>query len=101
MLGDLAKSGVDDRLRERLTAVHGQASGTSFKYFLMLAGHRGYVKPDRMVIRFVAEALGTRSVEPEIAETLIQAACYSLKPALPGLTPSLLDYAIWRHQRSS
>ena len=34
------------------TEVHGQASGISWKYLLMLAGQSG-VKPDRMVMRFM------------------------------------------------
>ena len=44
-------------VRVKWTGIRGQGSGLSWQYFLMLSGEQG-VKADRMVRRFVADALG-------------------------------------------
>ena len=72
----------------------------SFKYFLMLAGFGGFVKPDRMVARFVAEALGRKVVRPDLAEALILSAHVVLRGEMPQLTAAMLDYRIWSYQRN-
>ena len=81
-------------LRNRWTGIRGQGSGLSWEYFLMLTGRQG-VKADRMVRRFVADALNCD--EPEIsqddAHRLVTAAA-----GLLGLSVSQLDFAIWLHQ---
>ncbi|WP_100500729.1 heme peroxidase [Geodermatophilus chilensis] len=71
-----------------------QSSGITWSYFLRLAGHPG-VKADRMIVRFVADALsGTASgVRPERARVLVTDAAGEL-----GVSASDLDHAIWRHQ---
>lgn len=92
---DLLKHDRLESLRGRWTSVPGQGSGLSWDYLLMLAGNRG-VKADRMVRRFVADALGLvteRAVSAEKARALVIAAAASLK-----LDLSQLDYAIWRYQ---
>lgn len=61
-LQDVAPVASDKRLDAALRAVTGQKSGISTAYFFMLAGDDSLVKPDRMLQRFVARALG-RSVE--------------------------------------
>ena len=55
-----------DLTEERLVAaessvrqIPGQKSGISFDYFRMLAGDDDRIKPDRMVQRVIAEAIGT------------------------------------------
>jgi hypothetical protein len=53
-----------DHLVSTVTAIPGPSSGISLKYFLMLAGYDGTIKPDRMVVRFVADALGRINVTP-------------------------------------
>ena len=57
---DLAAATPDQlaEVRRRWTAITGQGSGLSWDYFLMLAGRQG-VKADRMVRRFVADALAS------------------------------------------
>jgi len=90
-----------DHLVSTIAAIPGQSSGISLKYFLMLAGYDGAIKPDRMVVRFVAEALGRNNVTPDLAETLVLSAHRVLRSEAPGLTAAILDYGIWSHQRRS
>jgi hypothetical protein len=78
-----------------LRAVPGQGSGISWEYFLMLAGSDDYVKADRMVCRFVAEALGVEAVTPQVARSALIGAASDL-----GLAPRALDYAVWTFQRA-
>ncbi|MBV9081269.1 MAG: hypothetical protein JOZ62_01235 [Acidobacteriaceae bacterium] len=88
-----------DRLVSAITAIPGQSSGISLKYFLMLAGYDGAIKPDRMVVRFVADALGRNDVTPDVAETLVLSTHKVLRSEMPDLTAAILDYGIWSYQR--
>jgi hypothetical protein len=94
---DLAGAGEErlDHLRRRWSTVPGQASGVSWRAFSMLVG-RADVKPDRMVRRYVAGALG-RSGETAVAvdeaRDLVMATAAHL-----GVDPRALDYAIWSYQ---
>jgi hypothetical protein len=70
-----------------------QKSGVTYNYFLILAGFQS-VKPDRMVIRFVAEhsGLDAKKLTPmETADLIEQVA--ELFPT----QPRRLDHVIWRH----
>jgi hypothetical protein len=96
---DILKFGLRDDLRREIKSIPGQGSGLSFNYFLILAGNKDAVKADRMVTRFVANALGQRDVPQELAETLVREASRILRLEFPKLTPSLLDHAIWKYQR--
>jgi hypothetical protein len=83
------------RVRAAWTALHGQRSGLSWNYFLMLLGIPE-VKADRMIRRFVADALGRQdesNVAPEEARALVLAAANQQNLDWRGV-----DYAIWRHQ---
>lgn len=81
-----------------MRAVRGQSSGISLSYFWMLSGSDDLIKPDRMIIRFLKDALGR---EPALSEAqgLVAAACETLKDTYPELTPRLLDYEVWQYQR--
>ena len=96
-VADLADGSRIDCCRDAVLAIPGQKSGISFKYFLMLAGHDGFVKPDRMVLRFVANALGVdvQSIDAGRAETLVQSVARELSKEFPKLTASRLDYETW------
>jgi hypothetical protein len=94
------ESGQRDDLRRAITAVRGQGTGLSFNYLLILSGDTNAVKADRMVTRFVADALGVRNVKPELCERLVREASAILGTEYPKLTPSLLDHAIWKYQRA-
>lgn len=75
--------------------IPGQSGGISWRYLLMLAGVPG-VKPDRMIIRFVADTLGLppRSVTSQFAAEAILAAAEQLT-----VSPTDLDHGIWNWQR--
>lgn len=94
---DLARAGEErlDHLRARWSTVPGQASGVSWRAFCMLVG-LAEVKPDRMIRRYVASALG-RSGETAVgvdeARDLVMATAARL-----GVSPRALDNAIWAYQ---
>jgi hypothetical protein len=89
-----------EKVRPSVLRIAGQGSGLSFDYFLMLSGSDTNVKADRMVRRFVADALGVTDVPADIARRLIVEVCEALKADFPNLTPRLLDYEIWTYQRA-
>lgn len=72
-------------------AVPGQGSGISWRYVRLLAGVQE-VKPDRMITRFVARAIG-RTPTPTEAAALVTAVAAGLNVDLRGL-----DHRIWRFQ---
>lgn len=74
--------------------VPGQRSGISWAYLLLLAGVPR-VKPDRMIRRFVADALQIPDIGPEDAAQLVTA----VHQATPGVSLIALDHAIWQYQR--
>lgn len=79
----------------------GQGSGIAFDYFRMLAGDDDLIKPDRMIQRFVALALGTeKEPEPRQAAVLVRLAARELTRLGYRWTPLSLDHAIWQYQRS-
>lgn len=85
-----------DKLASSWSGVQGQGSGISWSYFLMLSGTQG-VKADRMIRRFLADALGRPSAEHvgvgEAVE-LVTAAADRL-----NIEPTTLDHQIWLYQR--
>jgi hypothetical protein len=94
---DLTDAGKDrlEHLRRQWSSVPGQRSGVSWRAFSMLVGLDD-VKPDRMVRRFVAAAVGrpnANAVGADEARDLVMAAAARL-----GVSPRDLDYAIWAHQ---
>lgn len=83
------------RVKKAWLKVPGQGPGVTWHYVQMLAGIPG-IKPDRMIIRFVAKALD-RPVK-----TIGTAFCVELLTAVAGelsMTASELDHAIWNFQR--
>lgn len=74
--------------------VPGQRSGITWNYFLMLAGTPG-VKADRMVIRYVADAIGAapENVSATDAAMLVKAVAEKC-----GHNVTHLDHAIWRFE---
>jgi hypothetical protein len=76
-------------------AVPGQRSGITWHYVQMLAGIPG-VKPDRMICRFVADALGMprRAVTVGFAQRIVTAAAAEM-----GMSPTDLDHGVWLWQR--
>jgi hypothetical protein len=94
---DLAGAGQErlDHLQGRWSTVTGQASGVSWRASSMLVG-LPEVKPDRMIRRFAAAALGrpgATAVGVDEARDLVMAAAARL-----DVSPRALDYAIWAYQ---
>jgi hypothetical protein len=80
----------------------GQGSGIAFDYFRMLAGDDSFIKPDRMVLRFVATALDLPAEpNPRLSSVLVRLAARELARRGHNWTPRALDYAIWVRQRGA
>lgn len=97
-LQDVSRVADSTKFENDIRRIPGQLSGLSLKYFWMLAGSEQFVKPDRMVLRFLASAL-SREVSTGDAMPLLQAACERLAGRHPSLTPRLLDHEVWKYQR--
>lgn len=70
------------RFEADVRAIPGQGSGISLQYFWMLAGSDDFIKPDRMVLRFLQAALA-RPVPVREAARLMRAACRRLVATYP------------------
>ena len=77
----------------------GQKSGISVRYFYMLAGSNDFIKPDRMINRFIEERTGKKLSISESQE-LIEKTQKILSKEYDNLTPRLLDNLIWNFQRN-
>jgi hypothetical protein len=85
-------------IEEEILRIPGQGSGIAFKYFLMLAGNDNFIKPDRMIQRFLSSALN-RTVEIAECQELVAGAVAILRETHSHITPRSLDYLIWNFQR--
>lgn len=85
---------LGEQVRAAWCAIPGQRSGVSWRYLRMLAGLPD-VKPDRMVIRFLASALGVDEsrIDADRAVALVQAAAEHF-----GVDQRALDHEIWQYQ---
>ena len=97
---DLSKVINDAKFELGLRAIPGQRSGISIQYFWMLAGSECFVKPDRMVIRFLENVLARKIKNPEEAARLLQSASNHLSKDFQNMNPRLLDYEVWKYQRA-
>lgn len=97
-LQDIPALQQNDEFATAIKSITGQASGISLGYFFMLAGDEDLIKPDRMILRFLSQAL-ERDVKVDQARPLLVEACAQLNPEFPELTPRLLDHCIWHLQR--
>lgn len=98
-LQDLDKVINNDKLEEEIKKIPGQKSGISLKYFFMLAGSSEFIKPDRMIIRFL-ESILNRKVELEEAQSLLRETSKVLKAKFENITPRILDHQIWKKMSS-
>ena len=97
---NIPPEGLKYKAAADIQSITGQGSGLSYKYFLMLAGNTREVKGDRMVTRFVGEALGSPGISSDVAEGLARAAATALQAEHPNLTAYRLDNLIWNYQRN-
>ncbi len=79
--------------------VQGQASGISLRYFLMLTGQLDFIKPDRMILRFLETNTG-HLFSADDASLVLSLVVKNLRNKYPKSTPFVLDSALWNQQRS-
>lgn len=91
----LQRAEVCTALRE----IPGQRSGVSLSYFAMLTGDQQQVKPDRMLVRFIVNALECEEPRVGRVSELMRGACELLRQDFPHLTPAQLDKLVWQYQR--
>lgn len=99
---DVVQEANDNTFESAFKAIPGQGSGVSLKYFYMLCGNEGLVKPDRHIIRFVSMALNRPTLtNQELKEIpmLFENACQIFRKEHPCITPRRLDYIIWSFMR--
>jgi hypothetical protein len=94
------ENGLPDAAVDAIRAIKGQGSGISLEYFLMLAGDGNRIKPDRMVLRFLEDAL-QRGVTVAEAPALLRETLEILRGDFPSLSLRALDYLIWQWQRQA
>lgn len=97
-LQDVEKVLGNHNFESAITKIPGQRSGISLRYFYMLAGAENYVKPDRMVMRFLKSVLG-RFPSMDESQRMIVGACEILSKDYPELNPRALDHQIWLYQQ--
>lgn len=86
---------------QKIKKIPGQRSGISTTYFYMLAGEKDYIKPDRMVVRFVETVTGISFSCIEDVTNLIKEAHAELVRDYPSLSLRELDHEIWKYQKGS
>ncbi len=101
---DVKKIANNASFEKSIQNIPGQKSGISLKYFWMLTGSENFIKPDRMVVRFVETALNCFSIPStsqniKEVEQLLRCACKDIETRYPNITPRLLDHEIWKYQR--
>lgn len=80
--------------------LHGQRSGISWRYLLMLAGSDG-IKPDRMVHRFLSRHGFPSSLSPEVSVGELTKAVQRLHPGSSKHTSlRSVDFQIWMTERA-
>lgn len=97
---DVNKLYGNDKFEKDIKAISGQKSGISLVYFYMLAGDDHWIKPDRMIVRFLEKAI-QRKVKIEEAQSILVGATNILAEKYPNITPRLLDYQIWNYERNN
>lgn len=98
-LQDAFKIVGKEQFEARIKTIPGHNSGISTRYLYILLGSQDYVKPDRMVMRFVESATGKHYSVDECQQVLVQV-CQLLVSEYSRLTPSRLDHLIWAYQRN-
>ena len=96
---DIDKILGNNGFEAEIKRIPGQRSGISLRYFYMLIGSEDFIKPDRMINRFVYSATGKAFGVEETTE-LLRKTCEILVKEYPSLTPRRLDNVIWKYQRT-
>lgn len=96
---DLEKIIGNTSFENDIQKIPGQKSGISTNYFYMLSGDDNFIKPDRMILRFVESCTGITTLKTDEATKLILEAHKKLVTKYPLLTPRGLDHEIWKYQK--
>jgi len=96
---DIHKIQDSEQFEADIKRIPGQSSGICLKYFFMLAGDEKLIKPDRMIQRFLQAAL-SKEVSAVEAQRVLMESSELLRRKHSNMTPRLLDYQIWNHQRA-
>lgn len=86
------------KFKKEIKKIPGQKSGISLNYFFMLVGYDDYIKPDRMVLRFLEKILD-KELSFEEAQMILVEVSQVLKDKYSNITPKLLDHQIWSYER--
>ncbi len=97
-LNDLGNVVGNPKFEAAIQNIPGQKSGISLRYFYMLAGEKNYIKPDRMILRFIERVIGQKPNIEEATSLLVET-CSILNQKYPLLSPRKLDNLIWEFQR--
>jgi hypothetical protein len=97
-LQDVQKILADPLFEAAYKAIPGQTSGISLRYFYMLVGSEDFIKPDRMIARFLEAATHRTMTTPQMHD-ILTGVVKLLSKDYPELTPRRLDHMIWRYQR--
>lgn len=85
--------------KAEIKKIPGQKSGISTNYFFMLAGYENYIKPDRMILRFLERILDVDQIDIKKAQSLLIEVSKRLKNEHSHITPRVLDYEIWSYEQ--
>lgn len=96
-LQDVGKVILNKKFEEEIRKIKGQKSGISLRYFFMLSGSDDFIKPDRMILRFLENTL-ERNVTLSEAQKLLEEVSHKLSKNYPSISPRLLDHQIWNFQ---
>ena len=97
---DIPKLILNETFEDCIKRIPGQKSGISLKYFFMLTGSNDIIKPDRMILGFIQDAIGVK-VTPSEALSLIKYSVIALKKmGYENLNERHLDNLIWSYQRA-
>ena len=96
----IPSGGLDDAIR----AIPGHESGISLRYFRMLVGAEDFIKPDRMILRFIdgSRTRGNTGQRTSVtqASSLLLLVADQLRSDFPDITARRLDHALWEYQRN-
>ncbi len=99
-LQDVTKILGDEKFETEIARIRGQSSGLSTRYFYMLAGDDNFIKPDRMIRRFLQLAIGRELSMQECQKLLLTTYSEPVRD-YPLLTPLNLDHEIWLSKRQA
>jgi hypothetical protein len=98
-LGDVENIIVNERFEKEIKEIPGQQSGISLKYFFMLAGSDDFIKPDRMILRFLENIVGAK-LSLSNCQLILSTVALRLRKRGFNITPKKLDNLIWNYQRA-